>query len=256
MIENILINVLTYEIFSNSIYNYLIFIIFIVLGRPFSRVVNHFVSKYLLIWSAKSKVKFDDILVESINPSITMFIFAGAFYFGTRGFVGSIIGLIEKVQNFLLIIPLVYFMIKFSTEFVKIYLKDSKHGKKNEAAIDMLISLIRIALFAVGVLLILDNLDYDVSALIAGLGVGGLAFALAAQDLLKNFFAGISLIFDKTFNKGERVEFEGKAGMIEELKFKRVVIATKDLNQLNLELTMVHFLLSQMLCLQTILLRM
>ena len=89
-------------------------------------------------------------------------------------------------------------------------------------------SIIRIALFLIGFLLILSNLGYNISSLLAGLGVGGLAFALAAQDILKNFFAGIALIFDKTFNKGERVQFQGNSGIIEELKLRSTKLRTYD----------------------------
>lgn len=224
-------NILAMVFFGNELWRYLFFIIAILATYPVAKVIQYILNHYLIKWTKKTKVKFDDILVASINPPITMFVFAGLFYVGASYLQGEALRpILDKTFNFLIIIPVVYFLIKFSTEAIGFYLKGEAKGKNrvNEAAIDLLMSIIRISLFLVGALLILANLGYNVSALLAGLGVGGLAFALAAQDILKNFFAGIALIFDKTFGKGERVKFEGFSGFIEELKLRSTKIRTYD----------------------------
>jgi len=225
-----LIQILNISFFSNEIYRFIIFFILIFLSFPISKLINYILNNYIMKWAEKTAFKFDDILFRSLNPSITMFVFAGMFYLGNNFLtLGILTPIFAKIFNFLIIVPIVYFLIKFSTEIIGFYLKGDEMNKKvNEAAIDLLMQIIRITLFFVGFLLILSNLGYDVSALLAGLGVGGLAFALAAQDLLKNFFAGISLIFDKTFNKKERVNFNGYSGIIEELKLRSTKIRTYD----------------------------
>jgi small-conductance mechanosensitive channel len=63
----------------------------------------------------------------------------------------------------------------------------------------------------------LDNLGYDVSTLLTGLGVGGLAVALAAQDTLKNFIASIMILVDKPYRIGQRIVVKGHEGMDPEL---------------------------------------
>lgn len=226
-----IVSLLTTQLyFGNELWRYFIFIFFLLITIPLSKTINYFLNNYLKKWAEKSKMRFDDIIVSSVNPSITLFVLAGCFYFGSS-FINS--GQYEtvfmRIFNLLIIIPVVYFLIKFSTEAIGFYLKDNDGKKRtNEAAIDLLMQIVRVALFFVGILLILGNLGYNVSALLAGLGVGGLAFALAAQDILKNFFAGIALIFDKTFGKGERVNFEGKEGFIEEVKMRSTKLRTYD----------------------------
>ena len=64
------------------------------------------------------------------------------------------------------------------------------------------------------------------SALLAGLGIGGLAVALAAQDTLKNFFGSIMIMLDKPFNVGQRVTFGGYDGMVEEIGFRSTRLRT------------------------------
>lgn len=225
------ISLLSIEFLGNEVWRILIALIVFFMYFPVSKVVQFIVKNYLTKWSEKSEIKFDDVLIKSLNPSIKMFLFAGFIYLAGKFLTLSPERLVvfNKVLNFFVIIPVVYFLIKFSTEAIGVYLMgEKKKHKVNEAGIDLLMQIIRIVLFVIGMLLILSNLGYNVSALVAGLGVGGLAFALAAQDLLKNFFAGISLVFDRTFNKGEIVKFNGYSGIIEELKLRTTKLRTYD----------------------------
>ena len=66
-------------------------------------------------------------------------------------------------------------------------------------------------------LLWLDNIGFDVNTLLAGLGVGGLAVALAAQDTLKNFIASIMILLDKPYKVGQRIVVKGHDGVVEEI---------------------------------------
>lgn len=227
---DIISTIINFSILGNEIWRILFFILALILTIPIRKVVLYITDHYFIKWAAKTDFKFDDILIRSINPTMSMFVFAGLFYVGSATLnQGNYADLFAKALNFLIIIPVVYFMIKFSTEVIGYYLKGDKKSKRiNEAAIDLLMQVIRIVLFLVGILLILGNLGYDVSALLAGLGVGGLAFALAAQDILKNFFSGVALVFDKTFNKGERVKFQENEGIIEELKLRSTKLRTFD----------------------------
>jgi MscS family membrane protein len=214
---------------GNELWRYGTFFLVLFSSYFVAGIFKFVIDRYLTAWAKKTAFELDDCLVNSLNPSITMFVWAGMFYVAGLFLNTTAFGLIfEKIFNFLMIIPIVYFMIKFSTEVLSHYLKTSTNGKKNEAAIDLLVSIVRISLFLIGILLILGNFGYDVTALLAGLGVGGLAFALAAQDILKNFFSGIALIFDKTFKKGEKVVFEGNSGIIEELKLRSTKLRTYD----------------------------
>lgn len=230
MAYELLLDIINFSFLGNEVWRYGVFVLSLLMTWPVGKLVVYIINHFLIKWAQKTAMKLDDIFIRSINPPITMFVFAGLFYFGS-GFIdqGQYASVFSKAFNFFLIIPVVFFLIKFSTEAIGFYLKgDKAKTKVNEAAIDLLMQIIRISLFLIGILLILANLGYNVSALLAGLGVGGLAFALAAQDILKNFFAGISLIFDKTFNKGERVNFEGNAGIIEELKLRSTKVRTYD----------------------------
>ena len=80
--------------------------------------------------------------------------------------------------------------------------------------------LVTVALFAIALVLILDNLGVNVTGLIAGLGIGGIAIGLAAQGIFSDLFAALSIIFDKPFRRGDVIGFEEISGSVEQIGLK------------------------------------
>ena len=95
---------------------------------------------------------------------------------------------------------------------------------------DQLVPLMRraakVLVFVIGGLFVLQNLDVDVGSLIAGLGLGGLAFALAAKDTLANLFGSFTIFADRPFQIGDDVSIAGVDGAIEEVGFRSTRIRT------------------------------
>ena len=109
------------------------------------------------------------------------------------------------------------------------YLVDRASGTETKLD-DQLVPLVRTILkafiIAIGLLFILQNLDVDITSLIAGLGLGGLAFALAAQDSVRNFIGGITILADKPFQIGDWVKAVGVEGVVESVGFRSTQIRT------------------------------
>jgi MscS family membrane protein len=106
-----------------------------------------------------------------------------------------------------------------------------KLAEKTESTLDdQLVPLLRKVLktfvVIVGGLFILDNLDFDITGLIAGLSIGGLAFALAAQDTIKNFFGSLMIFIDRPFQVGDWITSGDVDGTIEEVGFRSTRIRT------------------------------
>jgi small-conductance mechanosensitive channel len=96
---------------------------------------------------------------------------------------------------------------------------------------DLLVPLVRKALrvfvvIVVGLFLAQNIFHWDIGALIAGLGIGGLAVALAAKDALANFFGSITIFADRPFHLGDRIIVSGNDGMVEEVGFRSTRIRT------------------------------
>jgi small-conductance mechanosensitive channel len=80
--------------------------------------------------------------------------------------------------------------------------------------------LVSVALFAIAGILILDNLGVNVTALVAGLGIGGIAIGLAAQGIFSDLFAALSILFDKPFKKGDVIRYDSSTGTVERIGLK------------------------------------
>lgn len=95
---------------------------------------------------------------------------------------------------------------------------------------DQLVPLVRkslkIFVVVVGLLVVLQNLDVNVTALLAGISIGGLAFALAAQDTIKNLFGSLMIFLDRPFQIGDWINFDGRDGTVEEVGFRSTRVRT------------------------------
>ncbi|HYI41440.1 MAG TPA: mechanosensitive ion channel domain-containing protein [Allosphingosinicella sp.] len=88
------------------------------------------------------------------------------------------------------------------------------------SAIGIIRLLVTVTLFAIAIILILDNLGVNVTGLIAGLGIGGIAIGLAAQGIFSDLFAALSIIFDKPFRRGDAITFDQHSGTVERIGLK------------------------------------
>jgi small-conductance mechanosensitive channel len=80
--------------------------------------------------------------------------------------------------------------------------------------------LVSVVVFAVAAVVLLDNLGVNVTGLVAGLGVGGIAIGLAAQGIFADLFAALAIIFDRPFSKGDQISFDSSSGTIEAIGLK------------------------------------
>jgi small-conductance mechanosensitive channel len=88
------------------------------------------------------------------------------------------------------------------------------------SAVGIIRLLVTVALFAIAIVLILDNLGVNVTGLVAGLGIGGIAIGLAAQGIFSDLFAALSILFDKPFRRGEGIKFGDVNGTVENIGLK------------------------------------
>lgn len=80
--------------------------------------------------------------------------------------------------------------------------------------------LVSIALFVIAFIVILDNLGVNVTALVAGLGIGGIAIGLAAQGIFSDLFAALAILFDRPFRRGDIIQYDQTTGVVEKIGLK------------------------------------
>ncbi|HUS64159.1 MAG TPA: mechanosensitive ion channel domain-containing protein [Kofleriaceae bacterium] len=100
------------------------------------------------------------------------------------------------------------------------------HTKLDDQLIPLVARTLKVFVSVIGGIFVLQNLDVDVSSLLAGLGLGGLAFALAAKDTVANLFGSVMIFVDKPFQIGDSVIIDKVEGTIEEVGFRTTRIRT------------------------------
>jgi small-conductance mechanosensitive channel len=93
-------------------------------------------------------------------------------------------------------------------------------GEALMSAMGLIRLLVSFAVFAIALVVVLDNLGVNVTGLVAGLGVGGIAIGLAAQGIFADLFAALAIIFDRPFRRGDKVSYDKTSGVIEAIGLK------------------------------------
>jgi small-conductance mechanosensitive channel len=97
---------------------------------------------------------------------------------------------------------------------------DADGGSAVVNAMSLIRVLVSFTVFAIAIILMLDNLGVNVTALVAGLGIGGIAIGLAAQGIFSDLFASLSILFDKPFKRGDTIRYDNSTGTVERIGLK------------------------------------
>ncbi|HEY5967238.1 MAG TPA: mechanosensitive ion channel family protein [Chitinophagaceae bacterium] len=186
------------------------------------RLVKKIVLTQLKKWSQRTNATIDDFLVLSIERSVLPFFYILMIYSGL-----SYLSLGEKTQNILRIAILVagtFFAIRLITSVIT-YLVENFTRTQEDAEIKRkqargIIIIVKIIIWTMGVVFLIDNLGYDITTLVAGLGIGGIAIALAAQAVLGDLFSYFVIFFDKPFEIGDFIIIGDKMGTVEYVGIK------------------------------------
>ena len=169
----------------------------------------------------KTHTIIDDVIIGALRKTKLLYLLIVSI------FVGSIwLSLPSEVRSPLWKVAIVATIIQagiWLSTALQIWLEN--YGKEETDGADRMTMnalsfLGRIALWATVLLLILDNLGVDVTALVAGLGIGGIAIALAVQNVLSDLFASLSIVLDKPFVPGDFVVVGDMAGSVEHIGIK------------------------------------
>ncbi|QFR39211.1 mechanosensitive ion channel family protein [Candidatus Gracilibacteria bacterium 28_42_T64] len=201
---------------------------FAVLGTM--NLVNKVLEKLFIRLSKKTETELDDLVGEFIIKFINLakYIFAlyVVFYLAKTPVYIDI--LVEKATSVLIIIIFLSLFTSFvNLVFQKELILKSKLKAVSRTLLPFINKVTVIFIWIIGTITIIGNLGYDVSALIAGAGIGGLAVALAAQKSLTNVFGAITILLNKPFKIGDYVAINGHFGVVKEIGLSYLTLKDK-----------------------------
>lgn len=207
----------------------------VIIGGFIAKKIVATVFARLIRLSEKTKLKFDDILFNALDKPLEWAMALGgvfgALYFFSLPGEGEPVNLV-KFRAGLFLITYVWLVIWAALRLVG-GLSEwwEEAAKKTETKLDdQLVPIVRqsvkVFLYIVGVVFILQNLGYSVMSLLAGFGLGGMALALASKDTVANVFGSIVIFFDKPFQIGDWVEVGKLEGTVEDVGLRTTRIRT------------------------------
>lgn len=210
---------------------YSLFIIFVFF--MFKNVVTDLILKILKKTSYKYNLKILKIMIDAIEkPFRSFFIYTGfycALYILPLN--ANIALFIYRVYRTCIIISLTQFLLNLVSSY-SVILGDTYTFKQGKVQISstifpLLSKIVKTVIVIIALVTIAMEFEFkQLNSLLAGLGIGGAALALASQDLIKNFFGGFIVLTDKSFNVGDYIQIDNTVGTVEELGFRSTKIRT------------------------------
>ncbi len=228
----------SFYLWGNSGYDYIwalgIFILILIVLKIFQAI---FLSRLQKL-AEKTATDIDDVLIAIFKGIKPPFYFFVALYFAVRSlnfsawFDKTILVLVLIVVVFEVVRALEKILDYAMRRFMKNSLTDEAEREQREAMIRVLVVIVRIVLWVFGLVLILSNLGINVTSLITGLGIGGIAVALALQAVLGDLFSAFTIYMDKPFQVGDFIVIGNDMGVVKKIGLKSTRITTLQGEQL------------------------
>jgi len=222
-IEHELLGILDYRFLGNSVQEWLIALAVAGLALIVLYLARRLGVSRLTALAKQTDNIWDDAVVDMLARTRRPFIYIVALFLGSLAL--SIAGEYRKIAYSIAAITLLVQGGLWLNSLLLFWLKQDREERRKTdpasvAAVNAMGFVGRLALWAVVLLLVLDNLGIDVTALVAGLGVGGIAVALAVQNILGDLFASLSIVLDKPFTIGDFLIIDDHMGSVENIGLK------------------------------------
>ena len=201
--------------------------VFLILFVLKNKISNALINVFGRVFFRNNKEKVT-LLVNSLQKPL-------AYLIGTIGlYIAFAINYnkpgVTKVFKILIILIICWGIINYLSDnlFLSLRFGENADDTMNTTALKFLANILKIVVIAFGVVMVISELGYNINGLLTGLGVGGLAVSLAAQDAVGNLISGFIIIFDKPFKVGDLIESATVKGFVEEVTMRSTKIRTLD----------------------------
>jgi small-conductance mechanosensitive channel len=210
------------EYFRNTIADYLTALSIIILGTIALQIIKGVVLKRLKAWSAQTSGKMDDVVIQGFERFGVAALQFAVIYWGLTYLTFSV--KTERVIHIATSVIVTYFVLRLISTVILMLLQNrirrQERGEDKIKQLGGLMLIINIVIWIVGIVFLLDNLNYNVTTIITGLGIGGIAIALAAQNILGDLFNYFVIFFDRPFEAGDFIVVDDKMGTVEYVGIK------------------------------------
>jgi small-conductance mechanosensitive channel len=198
--------------------------------RMFKTIVLQRVKKL----TQKTKGGFDDFLVSVVELAVMPWLYCLAIYFSIQYL--KIDARADKFLQVAIMVISTFFIVRIITIFLSYIVNrfiensDAPESKRKQAR--GILMIVKGVVYAIALVFLIDNLGYDITTIVTGLGIGGIAIALAAQTILGDLFSYLVIFFDKPFEIGDYISMGTDSGTVEHIGIKTTRLKTLSGEQL------------------------
>ncbi len=202
--------------------SYLIFVICLIIGVIVIKIIGGFVVKRLFAWAKRTKTTVDDFLVSGIKKYLLPILYFTVFLLCTKILVlgATTVKIINAAVLVFIIAIGAIFLSRIVVFLLDRYWQKKMKDSNNRIALKWISGVIKFLIWIIALILFLDNIGVRINSLVAGLGIGGLAFAFAAQVILEDVFCFFTIFFDRPFELGDFIIAGEHMGTVEHIGIK------------------------------------
>ncbi len=218
------------EVLGIALWRFVAALLTVALVIAIRRALLNVVMRKLRQWTSRTKTRVDDQLIEAADPPLGWFIAAFGVYAATLWLQlpDGVQDVLQVMYRVVCVVIIAWAMLRVSTLLTWLLQQMAAHT--DSSLDDHLVPLVgrvaRVAVIALAVVFVFQELGFNVAGLIAGLGVGGIALALAAQDTVANWFGALMIYTDRPFEIGDWIKTGEMEGVVEEIGLRSTKIRT------------------------------
>lgn len=210
------------EFYGNSVREYLFVLAAIVIAYIVLQIIKRWLFGLVRRLSGKTHTQYDDMLVTLLEKFVIPYIYLVINFNLLRTL--RMPPKLDQVLDVALTAITVIFAVRLINHFIhdslQTYVNKRDEGLSRMKQLSGVLIVVKVIIWTIGLIFFLDNVGFDVTTVIAGLGVGGIAVALAAQNILSDLFSYFVIFFDKPFEIGDFIVVGDKMGTVERIGIK------------------------------------
>lgn len=229
-----LTNILNRIYFNNTMKEYIISLSILIFCIILAHIFKTLFIGRMKAWAERTSTAVDDFIIKSMSKNFLPLAYLGSLYFSIYRL--NLYEFLRKLLTILILVLVTFYGVRFLLALIiftleTYWLKKEKDESKKEA-LKGILTVIRLVVWSGAAVILFDNLGIKISAIVAGLGIGGIAIALAAQAVLGDLFSYFTIFFDRPFEIGDFIIVGEYLGVVEHIGIKTTRIRSLSGEQL------------------------
>ena len=217
------------ELWGNTIENWGISILIILGAIIIVKLLSLLGKKVIKPFVTRTDNHLDDVIFYSLEAPVKFAIILLGIWIAIHRLVypDSFVKVVDNAYSILIVLDITWFFGRLFSSLLQVYWGKQSNGQANKM-MPIIKRTILVIVWLIGIVMALSNVGVNISALLGTLGIGGIAFALAAQDTVKNVFGAFTILTDKPFSIGDTIRVDSYEGTVVDVGVRSTKIMNYD----------------------------